>query len=190
MTARVTLDPPTFTLVEFDPDELVALIERLLDDVGLSGPVTLRVDQTTPLGHVRVESLDPIVLFAESGALEDPKRIRKLSPEAAAQVLGRLLLRVRDRLDPAFAAGGAPPEDGELTLRQSSAWDAYCVGRLVRLGHRYQDDRQRRLYQFRTRHGFSDAADAAFEALWSGEGLAWADIDRLSNEAALDTVSP
>jgi hypothetical protein len=95
-------------------------------------------------------------------------------------VLGRLLFRVRDRLDPAF---GDPPADEAIGLETSTAWDAYAVGRLVRLGFRHFDDRQRRLYQFRTRHGFTDAADAAFDALWDGDGLTWADIERLSTDA-------
>lgn len=188
MSDRVVLDPPTYSLVDFDPAQVTAIIEGLLDELGLDGPVTLQVDQTTPLGHVHVESLDPIVLVAESGALEDPKRIRKLEPDAAAQVLGRLLIKVRDRRDPAFSAGGEPPSDKELSLAQSAAWDSYCIGRIVRLGHRYADDRQRRLYQFRTRHGFTDAADAAFEALWAADGLTWADIDRISSDAAAQTA--
>ena len=55
------------------------------------------------------------------------------------------------------------------------------MGRIGRLGHRVQ--RQRRLYHFRNRHGFTDAADAAFDRLWSGEGLTWADIVALSDGA-------
>ena len=181
MTPRVTIEPETFTLVEFDRDELTAVVERLLDATGLDLPVVLEIDQTTPLGEAKVVSVgDEIRLHVESGALEDPKRLRKLSPSGSANVLGRLLFRVRDRLDPAF---GDPPPDGELGLERSSAWDVYAVGRLVRLGFRHENDRQRRLYQFRTRHGFTDASDAAFEALWDGDGLTWADIERLSASA-------
>ena len=43
--------------------------------------------------------------------------------------------------------------------------------------------RQRRLYQFRNRHGFTDASDAAFDRLWSADGLSWADISSISEEA-------
>jgi hypothetical protein len=178
---RVTVQPESFTLVEFDRDELVGVIERLLDATGLDRPVVLEIDQTTPLGEAKVVAIEPAIeLFCESGAIEDPKRLRKLSPSGAAAVLGRLLFRVRDRLDPAF---GDPPADGDLGIEQSAAWDAYASGRLVRAGFRHENDRQRRLYQFRTRHGFSDASDAAFEALWNGDGLTWADIDRLSTGA-------
>jgi len=179
---RVTILPEEpFTLIEFDRGELVGVIERLLDATGLDRPVVLEIDQTTPLGEAKVLEVDPEVrLYVESGALEDPKRLRKLSASGSANVLGRLLFRVRDRLDPAF---GDPPADAELGLERSTAWDVYAVGRLVRLGFRHHDDRQRRLYQFRTRHGFSDATDQSFEALWNGDGLTWADVERLSATA-------
>lgn len=179
-TDRVTLEPPEFKLVDFDPAEVVAVVEGLLDTIGLDRPVRLEVDQTTPLVHAEVRSIDPLVLFCESGALEDPRRLRQLSRSGAENVLGRLLYRVRDRLDPAF--GDPPPED-ELTLQQQAAWDAYAIGRLVRQGHSHFEEQQRRLYQFRTRHGFSDHGDAIFAELWAGVDLTWADLARLSAEA-------
>lgn len=185
MTARVTVEPAAFTLVDFDADTIATLIEGLLDTIGIDRPVTIEVDQTTPLGHAEVESLDPIVLKVESGALEDPRKLRQFSTAGATNVLGRLLFRTRDRLDPTF---GDPPSDADLTIELHAAWDVYAVGRLLRLGHHHVDERQRRLYQFRTRHGFSDAADAAFVALWDGDGLTWSDIERLSSDAAAGTA--
>jgi len=185
--SRVTIEPETFTLVEFDRDELAGVVERLLDAIGLDRDVVVEIDQTTPLGEAKVVDVEPVVrLHLESGALEDPKRLRQLSPSGAANVLGRLLFRVRDRLDPTF---GDPPADRELGLERAAAWDVYAVGRLVRLGFRHHNERQRRLYQFRTRHGFTDAADAAFEALWDGVDLTWADVERLSAEAASATAA-
>lgn len=167
-------------MVFFDAAELRAIVERLVAEIGLPPDlaVTVEVDETTPMGRARVASLDPLVISAESGALEDVKRPRQLSVAGATDVLGKLLLGVRDRLDPAF---GDPPADDDLTLQESSAWEAYCVGRLGRLGHAVQ--RQRRLYQFRNRHGFTDAADAAFDRLWTGDDLTWADIKQLSDDA-------
>jgi hypothetical protein len=176
----VTLEPEEFKLVDFDPAEVIGVVEGLLDTIGLDRPVHLVVDQTTPLVHAEVRSIDPLVLFCESGALEDPRRLRQFSRSGAENVLGRMLYRVHDRLDPAF---GDPPPEGELTLQQEAAWDAYAIGRLVRQGHSHFEERQRRLYQFRTRHGFSDAGDAAFAALWEGVGLTWSDLDRLSADA-------
>jgi hypothetical protein len=178
----VTVTPETFSLVSYDSAEIASIVTELIDAIGLpSGTdVRIEVDETTPLGRASVSSIDPLVIAVESGALEDPKRPRNLSRSGSADVLGRLLFRVRDRLDPAF---GDPPEDKELTLPQSVAWDAYCVGRLVRLGFRHYDNRQRRLYHFRNRHGFSDAADDAFDKLWTSDGLSWSDICALSDGA-------
>jgi hypothetical protein len=180
-SGRVTVTPETFTLVEFDSAEIAALVEGLLDDIGLDQPVVIEVDETTFFGLSTVESVDPVVIHVESGALEDPRTVRKFSRGGAANVLGRVLFRVRDRIDPAF---GAVPPDDQLTLAQSAAWDVYSVGRLARLGHHHFDERQRRLYQFRTRHGFTDVGDAAFAELWEGAGLTWADIEAVSARAA------
>jgi hypothetical protein len=176
----VEVHPEAFSLVLFESAEIRALVEQLASEVGLPAdlPIRIEVDETTPLGNARVASVDPVVLTLESGALEDAKAPRQLDPRASADVLGRLLFEVRDRLDPAFADA---PSSEELTLPQASAWQTYCVGRLGRLGHKVQ--RQRRLYHFRNRHGFTDVADQAFERLWLGDGLTWADIDAASEQA-------
>jgi hypothetical protein len=176
----VEIRPEEFSLVFFDTNQIRAIVERLVTEIGLPDDlsVTVEVDETTPMGRARVTSIEPVVIAAESGALEDVKRPRQLSEPGTTGVLGKLLLAVKDRLDPAF---GEPPDDDDLTLQESAAWEAYCDGRLGRLGHPVQ--RQRRLYQFRNRHGFTDVADAAFDQLWTSEGLAWADIKQISDDA-------
>ena len=63
------------------------------------------------------------------------------------------------------------------------AWDAYAIGRLVRLGHRHFDNRARRQYHFRNLHGFTDAADEAFARLWMPSGLTWSEITAISASA-------
>jgi hypothetical protein len=178
----VTVTPDTFTLVSYDAGEIASIVSELITAVGLPADldVTVEVDETTPLGRATIASYDPIVIRLESGALEDPKRPRNLSRTGSADVLGRLLLRVRDRRDPAF---GDPPADGDISIAHAVAWDAYCIGRLVRLGYHHYDNRQRRLYHFRNRHGFTDLADDAFEQLWTGDNLTWSDITKLSDEA-------
>ncbi|HEV3225309.1 MAG TPA: hypothetical protein VGZ52_00685 [Acidimicrobiales bacterium] len=178
----VTVTPEQFSLVSYDAGEIATIVSELASAIGLPADldVRLEVDESTPLGRATITSFDPVVIAAESGALEDPKRPRKLSRSGSADVLGRLLFRVRDRRDPAF---GDPPDDDKLSLPQSVAWDAYSVGRLVRLGYKHYDNRQRRLYHFRNRHGFSDAADAAFDRLWTADGLTWSDITALSDGA-------
>ena len=178
----VTVSPEKFNLVSYDAGEIASIVDELVNAIGLPGDLDVRieVDESTPLGRATIASTDPLVITCESGALEDPKRPRTLSRTGSADVLGRLLFRVRDRLDPAF---GDPPADSDLTLPQSVAWDAYCIGRLVRLGYKHYDNRQRRLYHFRNRHGFSDAADEAFDRLWTADGLTWSDITALSESA-------
>ena len=176
---EVTVVPDTYNFVEFDGEQIRAVATTLMEQIGVPVPLRIEVDETTPLGRAWTASLEPLVLSVESGAFEDPKRPRHLSERSVADVLGRLLFRVRDRLDPSF---GQVPADDDLTLPESTAWDAYAVGRLARLG--YPAQRQRRLYHFRNRHGFSDVADAAFERLWTGDGLTWSDIQAVCEETA------
>lgn len=181
----VTVTPDSFALVDYDPAAIVAVAERLVGEVGLPPDlaVVMSIDETTPLARVTLTSLQPLELAVEGGALEDPKRIRQFSAARAADVIGMHLVQARDRLDPAFAA---PAVDESLTLAHQVAWDVYAVGRLERLG--YPGQRQRRLYQFRNRHGFTDGADAAFERLWTADGLTWAELTAISDEAAAQRV--
>jgi hypothetical protein len=176
----VEVRPTEFSMVFFDAAEIQGIVEGLVAEIGLPRDlsVTIDVDETTPMGRARVASVDPLVITAESGALEDVKAPRQLSRTGTLDVIGKLLFSVRDRLDPEF---GEPPADDELTLQESVAWEVYCVGRLGRLGHPVQ--RQRRLYQFRNRHGFTDAADAAFGKLWTSDHLTWQEIKSISEEA-------
>jgi hypothetical protein len=177
----VTVSPAEFHMVHYDGDEIASIAERLMGQVGLAPDLEIRieVDETTPLGRAKLASLDPATITAESGAFEDPKRPRQLGERSVIDVLGRLLFQLRDRLDPAFAA---PPLGEDIGLQHSIAWDDYAVGRLAHLG--YPSQRQRRLYHFRNRHGFTDVADAGFARLWDGDGLTWADVVAISDEAA------
>jgi len=182
----VTISPATFTMVDYDAAAIAEVAGTLCQRIGLPAGLALRieVDQTTPLGRAHIASTDPAVLVVESGALEDNHQPRQFHEGNTSLVFGRLLLKLRDRLDPAF---GDAPDDDDLTLEQSAAWDAYATGRLGRLG--YPAQRQRRLYQFRVRHGFSDDGDAAFNQLWEGDNLSWADIEQLSSEARVDAAA-
>ena len=178
----VTVTPETFTMVGFDATEIAALTEELLPRVGLDpdSDVRVEINETSPLGWAVLSSIDPVTLSIESGALEDPRRPRELSVPGSQNLIGRLLLEASDRLDPAF---GAPPLDEPIDPGPANAWETYCTGRLESLGYRYFDQRQRRLYHFRNRHGFTDAADAVFERLWTGDGFTWDELTALSDEA-------
>jgi hypothetical protein len=181
----ITVSPQEWQLVKFDSAEIETVASRLAGQLEIDRDIAIEVDEATPFGRVEVASIEPtIVLKLEGGAIEDPKRPRHLSDRVCADVLGRILHRVKDRLDPAF---GDAPADADLTLQQSTAWDAYSVGRMARLGYPVQ--RQRRLYHFRNRHGFTDVADAAFERLWNGEGLTWADIQGACDECAQERAA-
>jgi hypothetical protein len=175
----VTVTPEEYAFVQFDASRIRAVVSKLAGEVGLAGPITIEVDETTPLGRAWIVSVEPLVVHVESGAFEDPKRPRLQSDHRVADVLGRLFFRAADRLSPDFADA---PADDKLTLQQSTAWDTYSVGRFVRLG--YPAQKQRRLYHFRNRHGFSDIADEEFERLWNADGLSWADIQAVCDRTA------
>jgi hypothetical protein len=175
--ADLEITPGTFQNVFFETTQIEALASRLIEQLGITAPVRIEVDETTPLSKVRQTSVDPVVLAVESGALEDNKRPRQFGEVQAADALGRALAKAADRLDGSF---GAPSLEERLTLPHLTAWDTYCIGRLVRLG--YAPQRQRRLYTFELRHGFTDVALAAFERLWNAESLTWPEIVAISDE--------
>ena len=176
--ARVTVRPDIFSVVDYEAAHIARLAAEVATAVALPTDLdlVLEVDEASPFGGTST-TVDgtTVTISLESGAFEDPKAIRKLSEEGTRLVLGRLLFRVRDRLDAAF---GRPPSDRELTNAAHAAWDAYAVGRYARLAG-IDGGRDRRRYAFRLRHGFSDAADRAFDRLWWGDGLTWADLEEI-----------
>ncbi|HEY3240274.1 MAG TPA: hypothetical protein VGL92_11955 [Acidimicrobiia bacterium] len=176
--ARVCVRPDVFTLVDFEAPRIARLAAEVAEVVGLPDDLdlVLEIDEATPFGSTSaVIDAATVTLSVEGGAFENPKAIRQLSEAGTRLVLGRLLFRVRDRLDPAF---GDPPPDAELTFAQHAAWDAYAVGRYARVAG-VDGGRDRRRYAFRLRHGFTDGADRAFNRLWRGEGLTWADLEEV-----------
>jgi hypothetical protein len=177
--AKVVVTPEEFAFVSFDAAHISELTSTIADKVGLPADAEVRVeiDEATPLGRTRLVSTDPITITVEGGAFEDAKRPRQLSDYSVIDVVGRLLFIAKDRLDPAFADA---PAESDTTLQQRTAWDVYAVGRCDRMG--WQPQRQRRLYHFRNRHGFTDVADAVFERLWNAENLTWADIEAVCAE--------
>jgi len=172
----VTVTPDEFAMVHFSSSELTRITEDLVGKLGIEQAVEVVVNERTPMGTLQLRSLDPIVCYAESGALENPKRVRYLSPQGAAEAIGRLLLEARDRMTDGF---GAPELGAVIPVPQRVAWDTYIVARLVRLGGR--DQRQRRLFGFRNKHGFNDSSDRAFKRLWDAESLTWNEIAELSD---------
>lgn len=176
----VTVTPDTFQFVSFDATLIQRVGESLVAALGLTDrEVAIAVDETTPLARVTLDVGDTITVSAESGAFEDTRRPRCQSETATATAIGRALLRARDRLSGGF---GEAPADGDLTLAQVAAWETYCVGRLARIGIAVNEQRWR--YNFRNRHGFSDGSDAAFDRLWTSDGLTWGEVEQISREGA------
>ncbi|HEX9260595.1 MAG TPA: hypothetical protein VF855_13735 [Acidimicrobiales bacterium] len=177
----VTVTPSTFALVMFD----AAAIEQITADVatrlGLGDiDVAVEVDETTPIARISATGPagGPVVVHADSGALEDTRKPRQLGEAVAAGSLGRVLMRLKDRWDGGFADA---PADGDLSLAQAVAWDTYCVARLDRAG--IAANQQRWRYAFRNRHGFTDIADRTFDQIWAADSLSWAELDGLSAAA-------
>ena len=184
--STVTVEPEEFHLVEYDAAEIAAIVADLADKVGLGDrAIHIEVDEKTPLGSSAVVALDPITITVESGGFEDAKRLRHLSRDSVQGVVGRHLMRTKDRLNPDF---GVPPADDDIPMEQYVAWDIYAVGRLERLG--FPGQRERRRYHFRIRHGFTDVADRVFDRLWTGENLTWADLEAASKEALAAKPAP
>jgi hypothetical protein len=177
----ITVIPEQFTYVSYDAGEISRIAAQMMDTLELAGrDVEIEVDETTPLSRIRVRFDDrSISIRVESGAFEDLRHLRQPDEIRTATSIGRLLLRVKDRTSGAFAA--APPDD-EMTLAQMAAWDAYCVARLAKLGIAVNQQRWR--YNFRNRHGFTDAVDDAFDQLWNADDLNWDDLQRISTAAA------
>jgi len=178
---KIVVTPETFAMVSFDHGRIVELVGEVADKVGLASDLVIGVvvDEGSPLGRSRIDSLDPVTLSVQGGAFENAKVPRTLSEKSVTDVVGRLLFRVKDRLSPEFADA---PADGDLTLPEHTAWDAYAIGRCERLG--YQPQKARRIYHFRNRHGFTDVADAVFERLWNAHDLTWSDIAAACAETA------
>jgi len=177
----VTVTPERFVMVHFDHDVIeeiaVGVATAIGFDVSSAGPeLIVAVNEQSPMNSVVLSSLEPITVSVTSGAFENPKRIRHLDPAACRESVGRGLIEASDRASAAF---GAPAFGAELPVTHVTAWATNSLGRLARLGGRQQ--MQRRRYQFRVHHGFSDVADAAFDRLWNSDELTFAEIIHWSN---------
>ncbi len=175
-TTTVTVTPEEFHFVKYEASAIAAVVAELAELLGVTNPVHVVVDETTPLAKMSAEvggtsSDATITIRAESGALEDTQHLTHFSADSARGALGRMMLRARDRLRPDFAD---TPGDLDLSLAENAAWDTYCAGRLARIG--LPVNQQRFRYNHRNRFGFSDAVDAHFARLWAADDLGWADL--------------
>lgn len=177
----ITVAPSTFVKVEYDAAriaELAAGALALVPAAGTEVTLEVRVDEDQATTRAAVASLNPLVFTCDSGALENLKDPRRLGEAESTITFAKLFLEVVDRRSESF---GAPPIDGGLSHAHRIAWDVNLYGRLERIGLRLHRPRFR--YDFRNRHGFSDKADRAFDLLWSSDGLSFARIAQLSDQA-------
>ncbi len=178
----ITVTPDPFHLVEFDAAVLRGLIEEVAGSLQIPPTVdiSLIVDEALPHPILGCETnlVDGAIdLWCSGGWFESRNKTRAFSERHARGVLTAMLLRARDRLSGGFEDA---PADGELTLAERSAWDVYAWGRTDQLGHRVH--RQKRLYDFRLQHGFTDAADAVFDRLWTSNSSSWGAIREICAE--------
>ena len=179
-SSHVTVTPERFTLVAYDPERIAVIVHELATTIGLSNPIAVEIDETTPLSKMSATVTDSssdalITLRLQSGALEDTRHLTTFGEGRARLSLGRVMLRAADRLRSDFADA---PDDLDLTNAQNAAWDAYCGGRLERLG--LAPVQQQYRYDFRNRFGFSDAVDVFFDGLWAADDLGWHDLAEVS----------
>ena len=179
MSTHVTVAPERFTLVAYDADRIADVVREMAALLGISNPIAVEVDEKTPLSKmsavVEGTSSDAVItLRLQSGALEDTRHLTHFSEARARLSLGRVMLRARDRLRSDFADA---PDDLELTNAQNAAWDAYCGGRLERLG--LGPVQQQYRYDFRNRFGFTDDVDVIFDRVWASDDLGWHDLPTL-----------
>ena len=169
----VTVSPQEFTFVSFDAGAIEALLAGLLDRLGMGDrALQVEINEASPVVRITAERRRPD---------RDPGRQRRLrgAPPAPLAVGGQRRRPTPGASCCACATGSdggfadAPAED-DLTLAQIAAWDTYSVGRLGRLGYHVHQPRWR--YNFRNRHGFTDATDAAFDRIWGADRLTWAEL--------------
>jgi hypothetical protein len=181
----ISAQPKTFTKVTFEVGQIETLAQRALESVApLPDDLYIKVDvdENAATSRVAVSSMDPVTFAVDGGALEHYKQPRTLGELESLITFTRLCLEVVDRQSNTF---DAPTLDETMSKARRVAWDVNLYGRVSRHGLRLHQPRYR--YNFRNRHGFSDAADRAFDQLWAADDLTWAGIVELS-DAALDPV--
>jgi hypothetical protein len=175
----LTVSPDPFNLVVFDSAVVRALLEELAGTLELPTDVDISLTIDEALPHPILGTMADVVdrhvdLWCTGGCFEARDRTRAFSERHARAEISAMLLRARDRLRGGFEDA---PRDADLHPGERAAWDAYTAGRLAALGHRIHH--QKRLYDFRLQHGFTDAADAAFERLWTIGTTTWPAIQEV-----------
>lgn len=186
----VTVSPDPFTLVPYDAARIAAIVTEIAAQVEVpSGTdIHLTVDEElfAPLtGHMTDVAGNRVELWVSGANFEDTRHPRQFHEADARRDLTVMLLRAADRLGAGF--DGAPT-DAELTRAERAAWDVWATGRAARLGTPVRPQATR--YDFRLQHGFTDAADAAFDRLWHARELTLDDLRVVCEETGAAARQP
>ncbi|MSO15245.1 MAG: hypothetical protein EXQ61_02880 [Ilumatobacteraceae bacterium] len=173
----LTVTPDTYNFVAFDTPYTARIAERMAAQLGLDDvDILIAVNENSSLTRIDIEVTGSLVTIApHSGAMEDTRRPRQQSELNTTITMARGMLRVRDRLRGGFADA---PADTELSLPQAAIWDTYIMGRIAHMD--IEVNKQAWVYNFRNRHGFSDAVDVVFEKVWNLSNATWAELSALS----------
>lgn len=179
---RVHVTPDPFTVVPYEAPVIAGLVEQAAALIGFPDNVVIDLEVDEDLPHPLVYTTSDVVdgravLWMSGGNLEDTHRTRVFNEQSARREITQAVLRANDRLSEGFAS--APP-DADLSLAERIAWDTWTLGRAGRLGIEVRPDRMR--YDFRLQHGFTDAADAAFDRLWDAHTLSWDALREICTE--------
>ena len=80
----VSVVPTQFEFVDFDAAVIAGVVQQLAQSIGITEPITVEIDETTPLSRVQLHLDGGLRLAVESGALEDARKPRQFSETAAA----------------------------------------------------------------------------------------------------------
>ncbi len=178
----ITVKPDPFHLIMFDAGVIRDLVEEIAGSLGVptATNIQLTVDEEIPMPIVA--TMADVVdggydLWCTGACFEARNKSRAFSEAHARAEITGMILRANDRVSGGFENA---PADSELLPGERIAWDCYTMGRVASLGHKVHI--QKRLYDFRLQHGFTDAADAAFDRLWNTSATAFEAISEVCVE--------
>jgi hypothetical protein len=182
MAGRVHITPEKFTLVAYDADEIVRIIEDVAAVIGCPPDVEIDLDVDEELFAPLVGQMSDVIdgrarIWMSGANFEDKLAPQRFSASQARDELTVALLRAKDRLSPDFAAA---PDESTLSRAERAAWDVWAHGRAGTLGVPIR--RQALLYEYRLQHGFTDVADAAFDRLLAAETMTWDGLREICRE--------
>ena len=173
----LTVTPDTYNFVAFDTAYTTRIAEHMATQLGLDDiDILIAINENSALTRIDVEATASLITISpHSGAMEDTRRPQQQSELNTTITMARGMLRAHDRLRGGFAEA---PADTELSLPQAAVWDTYIMGPIALM--EIEVNKQAWVYNFRNRHGFSDAVDAVFEKVWNSSSSTWAELNELS----------